>query len=146
MASNDLNQCSFIGRLGADPEQKFTAGAEQTEVSTFRIAVNWKTSRTDGTEWVLIVAYGKLASICNEYLRKGMQVFVQGRLRTRKWQDKEGRDRYTPEIHLDDMQMLGNKGDVQEVGKSAGAPQNSRSTSAPAAKGNFDHFDDDIPF
>lgn len=142
--AHDLNQCSFIGRLGVDPEKRFTTGGEQTEVSTFRIASGWKTKQSEGTEWVNIVAYGKLAEICNEYLRKGSQVFIQGRMRTRKWQDKSGQDRYTTEIHADFMQMLGSKSDGQERAASSSAAPAARP--APAAPSSFDNFDDDVPF
>lgn len=133
--ANDLNQCSFIGRLGADPETRFLPSGDG--VTNFRIASGWKTKDKEGTEWVSIVAFGKLADICQQYLKKGSQVFVQGRMQTRKWQDKEGNDRYSTEIVADRMQMLGGKRD--EAPKSEGTP---------AAKGGntFDEMSDDIPF
>lgn len=144
--AHDLNQCSFIGRLGADPESRFMSSGE--EVSNFRIACGWKTKDKEGTEWVPVVAYGKLAEICNAHLRKGSQVFIQGRFRTRKWQDKDGKDRYQTEIHCDLMQMVGGKAVIDsDAPAPAARPVQAANQARPATKtGNFDHFDDDIPF
>ena len=134
--SNDLNKCLFIGRLGADPDVRYMPNGKA--VANFRIAVG--SSRKDKqtgdkkeqTEWVSIVAFDKLGEICSEYLRKGSQVFIEGAMRTRKWADKEGKDRYTTEIIAQSMQMLG------------GRPQGeSKQKEAPPAD---DDFGDDIPF
>ena len=105
--SNDLNRCEFIGRLGKDPEVRFTASGEA--ICNFSIAVGWKTKDKDGTEWVRITSFGKLAGICGDYLKKGSQVFIAGRMTTRKWQNKDGVDQYTTEVVADQMQMLGGR-------------------------------------
>ena len=110
---SDLNQCNFIGRLGADPETRFlpSGGA----VTNIRIAVGdkWKDKNTgqqqEHTEWVRVVFFGKLAEIAGEYLNKGSQVFVSGKMVTRKWQGQDGQDKYTTEIKADTMQMLGGR-------------------------------------
>lgn len=147
--ANDLNQCSFIGRLGADPETRYVPSGEA--VCNFRIAVGWKSKDKEGAEWVPCSSFGKLAEICGQYLTKGSQVFVQGRFRTRKWADKDGNDRYTTEIVVDQMQMLGGK-----PSSSDSAPQQrqepQRQQQKPAQQpsggsgGGFGNFDDDIPF
>lgn len=142
--SNDLNSCNFIGRLGADPETRYMTSGEA--VANFRIACGWKSKDKEGTEWVPCVAYGKLAEICSTYLKKGSQVFVQGRFKTRKYQDKSGADRYATEINVDTMQMLGSR--EQVASPASEAPQRSAPAraAAPAKAGGFDNFDDDIPF
>ena len=138
--SNDLNKCLFIGRLGADPETRYMPNGKA--VANFRIACgsSWKDKQTgdkkEQTEWVSIVAFDKLGEICSEYLRKGSQVFIEGAMRTRKWQDKEGKDRYTTEVIASQMQMLGGKPQGER------AP---RQDSAPAREPAPD-FDDDIGF
>lgn len=139
--ANDLNQCNFIGRLGADPESRYLSSGDA--VCNFRIAVGWKGKDKEGAEWVPCTAYGKLAEICGEYLRKGSQVFVSGRFVTRKWQDKDGNDRYTSEINLDRMQMLGSK-----AGSDTGRPAapSREPASRPAPSGMVADMDDDIPF
>lgn len=137
--ANDLNRCEFIGRLGRDPETRHSP--DGTAVCNFSIACGWKTKDKEGTEWVRIVAFGKLAEICGQYLNKGKQIFVSGRMTTRKWQDKDtGADRYATEIVADQMQMLGG-GEQQEA-----APRQQRQ--APQQKGtpNLADMDDDIPF
>ena len=139
--ANDLNQCNFIGRLGADPESRYLSSGDA--VCNFRIAVGWKGKDKEGAEWVPCTAYGKLAEICGEYLRKGSQVFVSGRFITRKWQDKDGNDRYTSEINLDRMQILGSK-----AGSDTDRPAApSREPAAkPAPSGGVADMESDIPF
>ena len=139
--ANDLNQCNFIGRLGADPESRYLSSGDA--VCNFRIAVGWKGKDKEGAEWVPCTAYGKLAEICGEYLRKGSQVFVSGRFITRKWQDKDGNDRYTSEINLDRMQMLGSK-----AGSDADRPATPirEPASKPAPSGGVADMESDIPF
>ncbi|MNU91085.1 Single-stranded DNA-binding protein [compost metagenome] len=104
--SNDLNQCQFIGRLGKDPEVRYAP--DGAAVANFSLACGWKTSNKEGTEWVRVTAFGKLAEICGEYLKKGKQVFIQGRMQTREY-EKDGSKRYVTEIIADQMQMLGSK-------------------------------------
>ena len=105
--SNDLNRCEFIGRLGRDPEVRYTA--DSNAICNFSIAVGYKNKDKETTEWVRITAFGKLAGICADYLKKGSQVFVAGRMTTRKWQNKDGVDQYTTEVVADQMQMLGSR-------------------------------------
>jgi len=118
LVANDLNQCSFIGRLGADPELKNIPSGKS--VCNMRIACgrSWKVQdgqKEERTEWVSIVVWGKLAEICGQYLKKGSRIYISGRLETRKWQGKDGQDRYTTEVVVDGfqgvMQMLGSKHD-----------------------------------
>ena len=146
--ANDLNQCNFVGRLGADPEVKSLNSGDS--VVNFRIAVGWKTKEKEGAEWVSIVAFGKLAEICGQYLKKGAQVLVSGSMRTRKWQDKNGIDRYSTEIVADKMQMLGAKGESGGSDKAQSqAEQYGYGSSAPkgnSGAGSEPDFDDDIPF
>ncbi|CAB4121803.1 Ssb Single-stranded DNA-binding protein [uncultured Caudovirales phage] len=105
--SNDLNRCEFIGRLGKDPELRYSPGGDA--FCNFSIAVGWKSKEKEGAEWVRATAFGKLAEICGQYLKKGSQVYIAGRMTTRKWKNKEGVDQYSTEINVDQMQMLGGK-------------------------------------
>jgi single-strand DNA-binding protein len=107
--SKDVNKCMFTGRLGADPEMRYTQAGKA--VTSFRIASNHSFTTSDGTrndiaEWVSCVAWDKLGELANTYLHKGARVYVEGRMQTRKWQDKDGNDRYTTEIILTDMVFL----------------------------------------
>lgn len=132
-----VNKVILIGNLGADPEVKYLSSG--TTVANFRMAttenrVNRSGEKTTVTEWHRIVAFGKLAEICGEYLHKGKQVYIEGRLRTRSWQDKDGNRRWTTEITATQMQMLGAPGasaEVTEVDVSQEAPPGP---------------DDDVPF
>lgn len=137
--SNDLNQCAFIGRLGKDPEQRFMGNGDA--VCNFTIAVGWKGKDKEGTEWVPCVVYGKLAEICAKYLTKGSQVYVSGKFKTRKWQDKQGVDRYTTEINVDNMQMLGGNG-----GQSNQAPKQSAGKSGGSYNTGTAFDEESIPF
>lgn len=135
-----LNKVQIIGHLGADPDQRFMPSGKA--VTNIRVATSetWKDKQTgdkkEKTEWHSIVFFEKLAEIAGEYLRKGSQVYIEGKLQTRKWQDKEGKDRYTTEIIAQQMQMLGGK------------PQGERPAKQerPAQSDNEGGFDDDIPF
>jgi len=102
-----LNQCNFIGKLGADPEVRYTQSGKM--VCSFSIAVDDGYGEKKRTEWVKVVAWEKLAEICANYLHKGNQCFVSGRLQTRSWDDKDGVKRYTTEIVISNMQMLERK-------------------------------------
>ena len=138
--SNDLNRCEFIGRLGKDPEVRFTASGEA--ICNFSIAVGWKTKDKDGTEWVRITSFGKLAGICGDYLKKGSQVFIAGRMTTRKWANKDGVDQYTTEVVADQMQMLGGKSDAPPAAKPDGAYRAMKEgTTVP-----LEDINDDVPF
>lgn len=101
--ANDLNLCHFIGRMVKDPEVR---QAGETSVCNFTLACGWKTSSKDGTEWVRVVAYNKLAEIIGEYMKKGSQMYISGRMSTRSY-EKDGQTRYSTEVIADRMQMLG---------------------------------------
>ena len=150
-----INKVILVGNLGKDPETRYMPSGKA--VTNFSIATSesWKDKQTgeqkEQTEWHNIVMYDRLAEIAAEYLRKGSQVYVEGRLRTRKWQDKEGRDRYTTEIIANEMQMLGGRsgagggmGTESRAEPRAAAP--AERGSAPAPSTSRDEFDDDIPF
>lgn len=138
--SKDLNSCAFIGRLGKDIALKYTPSG--SAVANFSIACNddYKDNSgnmVDRTNWINIVAYGKLAEICGEYLKKGSQIYISGKQVTSKWQDQSGNDRYTTQIEASEMQMLGSKGDSNQSQQ-----QGNQNTPPPS-----DDFDDGkIPF
>jgi single-strand DNA-binding protein len=140
-----VNKVIVVGNLGQDPETRYMPSG--SAVTNLRIATNesWKDKQTgeqkDRTEWHSVAMFGRLAEIAAEYLRKGSQVYIEGKLRTRKWQDKDGNDRYTTEIIADEMQMLGSRS-----GGGAPAMSDSPPPSAPPPKPSGDDFDDDIPF
>ena len=150
-----INKVILIGHLGADPETR--AMPSGMTVANLRLATteSWKDKQSgeqqERTEWHNVALFGRLGEIAAEYLRKGSQVYIEGRLRTRKWQDKEGRDRYTTEIVGNDMQMLGGRGGggagmaggFAEAGPRTEAPENTASAGAGASR---EEFDDDIPF
>jgi single-strand DNA-binding protein len=152
-----INKVILIGNLGQDPETRYMPNGKA--VTNLRLATSesWKDKQTgeqrEQTEWHTVVMYDKLAEIAAEYLRKGSQVYIEGRLRTRKWQDKEGRDRYTTEINANEMQMLGSRagggGAMGGAGtESRGEPRSSGASErkpVPAEAGGGE-FDDDIPF
>ena len=156
-----INKVILVGNLGADPDTRYMPSGKA--VTNIRVATSesWKDKQTgdmqERTEWHSIVMYDKLGEIAAEYLRKGSQVYIEGKIRTRKWQDKEGKDRYTTEIIADQMQMLGGRGGGAGA---SGEPREPRSTSrqapasedrperstAPVDEAGGGEFDDDIPF
>ena len=147
--SRGINKVILVGNLGADPETRYmpSGGA----VTNIRIATSesWKDKQSgdqqERTEWHSIAFFGRLAEISGEYLRKGSQVYVEGKLRTRKWQDKSGNDRYTTEVIANEMQMLGSRGG--SGGANMGASSMSKSAPAPMPAAEVaEDFDDDIPF
>jgi len=157
-----VNKVILIGNLGRDPETRYMPeGGAITNIS-IATTEKWKDKTGDmqeKTEWHRVAFFGKLAEIAGEYLKKGSQVYVEGRLQTRKWQDKDGQDKYTTEIVANVMQMLGSRqgmgGGDRDAGGGAGGerPQGGGGGSAkpaaskPAGKGGkFDDFEDDIPF
>jgi single-strand DNA-binding protein len=143
-----VNKAILIGNLGKDPETKYMPSGDC--VCNFSLATteswNDKTSgdKVEKTEWHNIVMFRRLAEVAGEYLRKGSQVYIEGKLQTRKWQDKQGNDRYTTEIRADQMQMLGGKGGSAGMGASA-APQSQQAAPQARTAGGGD-FEDDIPF
>ena len=146
-----INRVILIGNLGQDPETRSLPSGKP--VTNLRIATSesWKDKQTgeqrEQTEWHSVVMFDRLAEIAAQYLRKGSQVYIEGRLRTRKWQDKEGRDRYTTEIQANEMQMLGGRGDAAGRGPVDEAPRGSMS-SAGSKAASHDPFpeEDEIPF
>jgi single-strand DNA-binding protein len=170
-----INKVILIGNLGRDPEVRYTPSGAAVCNVTIATSRNWK-DKTSGdkveeTEWHRVVFYDRLAEIAGEYLKKGRSVYVEGRLKTRKWQDKEGKDNYTTEVIADNMQMLGGReglggGDESGAGSSRGygrdggeasgergarpapRPPASKPAATQAARSStgFDDMDDDIPF
>jgi single-strand DNA-binding protein len=165
-----VNKVILVGNLGRDPEVRYMPDGAAIANISVATTDQWKDKngeKQERTEWHRVAFFGKLAEIAGEYLKKGSQVYVEGRLQTRKWQDKEGQDRYTTEIVADRMQMLGsrsgmgggmggNAGDSGERGAPPSqledAPGAAASAKKPAAAGakvagsKFDDFEDDIPF
>lgn len=161
-----VNKVILVGNLGRDPEVRYMPdGAAIANISVATTDA-WKDKngeKQERTEWHRVAFFGKLAEIAGEYLKKGSQVYVEGRLQTRKWQDKEGQDRYTTEIVADRMQMLGGRAGMggggadagerggpqfEDAPPSAGAGAASKKPAAAGAKAGskFDDFEDDIPF
>ena len=139
-----VNKCLFIGNLTADPEIRTMPNGEQ--VANFTIALNERYKAKDGNvvenvEYVRIVLYRRLAEIAGQYLHKGSQVYIEGRLKTRKWQDNNGQDRYTTEIQGDNLQMLGGRQDEPKQAKPSKAKPEPLSAMA-----EQDDFSDGIPF
>jgi single-strand DNA-binding protein len=149
-----VNKVILVGRLGKDPETRYMTSGEAVTNATLATSENWKDKsgeKQEKTEWHNLVFYRRLAEIAGEYLKKGSQVYVEGKLQTRKWQTKEGQDRYTTEIIVNEMQMLGGKStggsfEVVENKPAAASSASAAPKAAPAAKSSFDSFDDDIPF
>jgi single-strand DNA-binding protein len=160
-----VNKVIIVGNLGRDPETRYLPSGEAVTNISIATTDTWKDKATgekkEATEWHRVAFFGRLAEIAGEYLKKGSQVYVEGSLRTRKWQDKEGKDRYTTEIRADTMQMLGSRAGAGEPrgetrGETRGEPRGDAAPrsegapkGAPAAKkpaGKFDDMEDDIPF
>ena len=159
-----LNKVMLIGNLGADPEMRYTAKGSAVANVNLATAEAWRDrdsgEQQERTEWHRLVFFGRLAEIAGEYLRKGSQVYVEGRLQTRKWQDRDGNDRYTTEIVVNDMQMLGSRGGSGGGGGGSGSPGGEargghgggeqrapqRETAPSYDDAPMNDFDDDIPF
>jgi single-strand DNA-binding protein len=159
-----INKVILIGNLGADPETR--AMPSGTSVANLRVATSesWRDKQTgeqqERTEWHRVALFGRLAEVAGEYLRKGSQVYIEGSLRTRKWQDKQGNERYSTEIIGNEMQMLGGRGGAGAGAPGGAAEGGARGGTAGAAPafaeesaggsaaggGRGDDFDDDIPF
>ncbi len=154
-----LNKVTLIGNLGADPETRFTQ--DGTCVCNIRLATTEKYKNRNGeqvekTEWHRVVLWGRLGEIANQYLKKGSQVYIEGKIETRKWQDKDGQDRYTTEIRANEMKMLGGRGGDSggsSSRSSGGGDFPSKGGQAPASDPFADSpdfgdvpVDDDIPF
>lgn len=165
MASRGVNKVILVGNCGQDPETKFTANGAAVANLSIATSETWKDKQTgqpqERTEWHRVVFFNRLAEIVGEYIRKGSKIYIEGSLRTRKWQDQSGQDRYTTEIVADQMQMLDSRGDAAGGGAYSGGGQQSYSSApamqkapqqaaapqqAPSAAPSMDAFDDDIPF
>src|SRR5690348_13700843 len=158
-----VNKVIIVGNLGRDPETRYLPSGEAVTNISVATTDKWKDKASgemkEATEWHRVSFFGRLAEIAGEYLKKGSQVYVEGSLRTRKWQDKEGKDRYSTEIRGDVMQMLGSRAGAGEARGGAGEPRGEREPAAPRAEGaakpapaakkpagKFDDMEDDIPF
>jgi single-strand DNA-binding protein len=129
--SNDLNSCNFIGRMVRDPEVRFAATG--TAMCNFTLACGWKTKEKEGTEFVRVVAYNKLAEVIGEYMKKGSQMYISGRMSTREY-EKDGAKRYSTEVIADKMQMLGHAKGSEDAPKPKQAPA------------QIEDIADDLPF
>lgn len=151
-----VNKVILVGNLGADPETRYMPNGDA--VVNIRVATteSWKDKasgeKKELTEWHRVVFYRKLAEIAGQYLKKGSQVYIEGRIRTRKWQGQDGQDRYTTEIEAQEMQMLGRRegmggADASRDSSASGRPAGRPAPSAPpAGNGSFNDVEDDIPF
>ena len=149
-----LNKCQFIGNLGQDPTVRYSADGAAIANISVACTSSWKDKNTgerkEETEWVRVVFYGRLAEIAGEYLKKGKPVYVEGRLKTRKWQNKEGVDQYTTEVIAESMQLLGGRDEGQAAPAQQQRPPAQRQAPAPQAQRqpaeNLADMADDIPF
>ena len=149
-----INKVIIVGNVGGDPETRYMPSGSAVTNLTVATNESWKDKQTgekkERTEWHRVAMFNRLAEIAAEYLRKGSQVYIEGKLRTRKWQDKDGQDRYTTEIIADEMQMLGGRGG--DFGGGSGGGSSRASSGASQDSGGSpphpgpDDFDDDIPF
>lgn len=150
-----VNKVILVGNLGKDPETRYMPNGDQVTNVTIATSETWKDKNSgeqkEATEWHRVVFFRRLAEIAGQYLKKGSQVYIEGRLRTRKWQGQDGQDRYTTEIHADEMKMLGKREGMGDAppresggGRPAARPQ-SQGSSAPMG-GGFGDVEDDIPF
>ena len=145
-----VNKVILVGHLGSDPEVKYMPSGSAVANLSLATTEGWKDKQSgekqEKTEWHRVVLFARLAEIAGEYLRKGAQVYIEGRLQTRKWQGKDGQDRYTTEIVANDLQMLGGRGGSGGGDSFASAPASSSAPAAAPAAASAPDFDDDIPF
>jgi len=146
-----VNKVILIGNLGQDPEVKYMPNGNAVANVTIATSESWKDKNTgeqvDKTEWHRIVFFRRLAEIVGEYLKKGSKVYIEGKLQTRKWQDKDGKDHWTTEIIANEMQMLDSRGgEYNENNASSAASGQDNSAPSQAAPAANNDFDDDIPF
>ena len=148
--SNDLNNCQFIGRLGKDPEMRYMPNGTAVASLSIACSESWKDKQSgekqERTEWVNLTAFGKLAEIIEKYVTKGSQIYVSGKMKTEKWQDKAGATRYTTKVIIDRMQMLGSRNNQSSSSTAPASTPASAASPAPASSSIDDDFDDDIPF
>ena len=149
-----VNKVTLIGNLGNDPEVRYSGNGNAVANVSLATAESWRDKdsgeQQERTEWHRVVFFGRLAEIVSEYLHKGSLIYVEGRLQTNKWQDKEGNDRYTTQIVANEMQMLGGRGGTsnnkEPAPESDDTVDSSPKKSEPIAKSPADDFDEDIPF
>ena len=150
-----VNKAILIGNLGQDPEVRYTPSGAAVCNIPLATTESWKDKETqerqESTEWHRLVFFGRLAEITGEYLRKGSQIYAEGRLQTRKWQDKSGNDRYTTEIIVSEMHILGSRANNaarhgNEQSGQKGRQEEKQPPKQPVAAPDADNFDDDIPF
>ncbi|HIE3985915.1 TPA: single-stranded DNA-binding protein [Serratia marcescens] len=151
MASKGINKAIIIGNLGKDPEVRYTQNGGAIANLTIATSESWRDKQSgekkEKTEWNRVVLFGKLAEVAGEYLRKGAQVYIEGKLTTRKWEDQAGVERYTTEIHVNVggvMQMIGSKQEASQSGNQQSPPKQ-QNKPQPSNEPPMD-FDDDIPF
>ena len=149
------NKVIIVGNLGKDPETRYAPSGDAVTNIVVATTETWKDKasgeKREATEWHRVVFFGKLAEIADQYLKKGSQVYLEGKLKTRKWQDKDGQDRYTTEINADEMKMLGSKGDGQQQEgqrpqQTQQRPPANTQRKPQGQAGGFSDMDDDIPF
>lgn len=155
-----INKVILVGNLGGDPETRYTASGAAITRITVATSESWRDKQTgenqERTEWHRVVFFNRLAEIAGEYLRKGRQVYIEGSLRTNKWQDQSGQDRYTTEVIASEMQMLGGRGDDAPAGPAQGGFREKATPAkqgaarpaeqSPVFQGEDNFTDDDIPF
>lgn len=155
-----INKVILIGNMGSDPEMRYMPSGAAVATLSLATSETWKDKqsgeRQERTEWHRVVCFNRLGEIAGEYLRKGSKVYIEGSLRTRKWQDQQGQDKYTTEIVANEMQMMDSRGGNDGAGsfdampKSQSAPSKHSASSAkapaPSAQDNFADLDDDVPF
>ena len=150
-----VNKVILVGHLGKDPETRYMPNGDAITNATLATSESWKDKQTgekkEQTEWHRLVFYRKLAEIAGQYLRKGSLIYIEGSLKTRKWQDKDGQDRFTTEINADEMKMLGSKGDGQQQEgqrpqQTQQRPPANTQRQPQGQAGGFSDMDDDIPF
>lgn len=150
-----VNKVIIVGNLGKDPETRYAPSGDAVTNIVVATTETWKDKtsgeKREATEWHRVVFFGKLAEIAGQYLKKGSQVYLEGKLKTRKWQDKDGQDRFTTEINADEMKMLGSKGDGQQQEgqrpqQTQQRPPANTQRQPQGQAGGFSDFDDDIPF
>ncbi len=152
-----INKVILVGNVGVDPDVRYMPNGNAATTLSLATSESWKDKQTgerqERTEWHRVVCFNRLGEIAGEYIRKGSKIYVEGSLRTRKWQDQQGQDRYTTEIIAGNIQMLDSKGQnggsfTEAPGAHAQAPQTSHANAAPATAAHdaFDDLNDDIPF
>lgn len=150
-----VNKVIIVGNLGKDPETRYAPSGDAVTNIVVATTETWKDKasgeKREATEWHRVVFFGKLAEIAGQYLKKGSQVYLEGKLKTRKWQDKDGQDRYTTEINADEMKMLGSKGEGQQQEgqrpqQTQQRPPANTQRQPQGQAGGFSDFDSDIPF